>query len=91
MKIIYDEAKNARNIRDRGLPFDSANNFDFATAVFERDKRRAYPETRIEAIGRIGNRLHVLVFTPVKGGIRVISLRKANSREVRRYESETRS
>ena len=32
----------------------------------------------------------MLCFTPVAGGIRVISFRKANTREVRDYES-TRS
>jgi uncharacterized DUF497 family protein len=29
----------------------------------------------------------VLVFKPIEAGIRVISFRKANSREVRRYET----
>jgi uncharacterized protein len=37
------------------------------------------------ALGQIGERLHVLCFTPIEGGIRVISLRKANDREVSRY------
>ncbi|MCW9733807.1 hypothetical protein L5B97_10105 [Avibacterium sp. 20-15] len=31
-------------------------------------------------------RLHILVFTPIKTGIRVISFRKANAREVKKYE-----
>ncbi|MBT9476496.1 BrnT family toxin [Polaromonas sp.] len=31
-------------------------------------------------------RLHVLCFTPIDGGIRVISFRKANPREIRSYE-----
>jgi uncharacterized protein len=30
--------------------------------------------------------LHVLCFTPATDGIRVISFRKANTREVRNYE-----
>ena len=38
------------------------------------------------AVGFMGERLHVLCFTPVAGGIRVISFRKANAREVRNYE-----
>jgi uncharacterized DUF497 family protein len=29
--------------------------------------------------------LHVLCFTPIAGGIRVISFRKANAREVRNH------
>ena len=36
----------------------------------------------------IGDRLHVVVFTPVNGGVRVISFRKANKREVKAYASK---
>ncbi|MBS0349815.1 MAG: BrnT family toxin [Proteobacteria bacterium] len=41
------------------------------------------------AVGFLGNRLHVLCFTPRKNGVRIISFRKANAREVKRYEKET--
>jgi len=34
----------------------------------------------------IRDRLHVLCFTPVVNGIRVISFRKANKREIKDYE-----
>ena len=34
------------------------------------------------------SRLHVLCFTPIDGGIRVISFRKANDREVRKYDEK---
>jgi uncharacterized protein len=91
MKITYDDAKNARNIRERNLPFSLANGFEFASAILEQDNRRAYSEVRIKAVGNIGNRLHVLIFIPTFEGIRVISLRKANAREVKRYEARTRS
>ncbi|HHW4671280.1 MAG TPA: BrnT family toxin, partial [Xylella fastidiosa subsp. multiplex] len=40
---------------------------------------------RFEAKGYIGNRLHVMVFCLRGDAVRVISLRKANSREVRSY------
>ena len=79
--ISYDPAKNARNIADRGLPFDRAAAFDFATAKLWKDARRAHPETRIVAIGYLDGRLHVLVFSETERGIRVISFRKANPRE----------
>ena len=44
-------------------------------------KRRA----RFVATGFIGRRLHVAVFTERGDRVRVISLRRANSREARRY------
>ncbi|MNE51790.1 hypothetical protein D3C80_1464360 [compost metagenome] len=55
------------------------------------DLRRDYGERRFQVLGYIGERLHALVFTPRDGAVHVISLRKANSREVKRYEQATRS
>lgn len=85
MHIEFDAAKNELNIDERGLSFERAAEFDFGTAVVVRDARKAYPEARFVAVGFLGRRLHVLCFTSVAGGIRVISFRKANVREVKNY------
>jgi uncharacterized protein len=86
MKIEFDAAKNDANVRERGLPFDRAAEFDFDSAIVEQDNRKDYPEVRYVALGYLESRLHVLCFTGIEGGIRVISFRKANSREVKIYE-----
>ena len=86
MEIAFDPVKNERNIRERGIPFELAAGIDFDTAFIAEDCRRDYGEPRFSAIGYIGERLHVLVFTPRGDAMRVISLRKANLREVKRYE-----
>jgi uncharacterized DUF497 family protein len=91
MEITFDPEKDAENIRKRGLAFKRAVDFDFETAIIWQDTRKAYPETRFSALGLIGDRAHSLVFTETSQGIRVISLRKANTREVKRYEQETQS
>lgn len=85
MNITFDPSKNQKNIRDRGLSFEDSVKFDFSTAAFAVDTRRDYGETRHVATGYLGNRLHVLCFVETKDGIRVISFRKANAREVKRY------
>jgi len=85
VRISYDPAKNEQNIRSRGLSFDSAADFDFEGALYAVDDRRDYGETRYIAIGVLGDRLHVLCFAETEDGIRVISFRKANAREVKRY------
>ena len=85
VRISYDPAKNERNIRVRGLPFDAAAEFDFEQAMYAIDDRREYGETRYVALGMLGDRLHVLCFVETEDGIRIISFRKANAREVRRY------
>lgn len=89
MKIEFDPAKNERNIRERGLPFDRVADFDWETAVLDEDTRFPYPERRFVALGYVDGRLYVVCFTPIPGGIRVISFRKANKRELHRYEQET--
>lgn len=85
MRIEFDPVKSERNRRDRGLPFDRAADFDFSDALVAIDDRRDYGEVRHVALGFMDDRLHVLCFTEMPEGIRVISLRKANAREVARY------
>lgn len=85
MRVHFDPAKSERNIRDRGLSFESAENFDFDSALVFVDDRREYGETRYVALGYLAERLHVLCFAEATDGIRVISFRKANLREVARY------
>ena len=85
MRVHFDPAKNERNVRNRGLSFELAAEFDFETALVYVDERRDYDETRYVALGLLDGGLHVLCFTEASDGIRVISFRKANSREVSRY------
>ena len=49
------------------------------------DNRFDYGEVRQVAFGRIRNRLFVCVFVDRAGERRLISLRKANKRELKRY------
>ncbi|KQP44617.1 BrnT family toxin [Pseudorhodoferax sp. Leaf274] len=86
MRIAFDAAKNDRNIAERGLSFEAAAELDFSTAVVQVDDRKVYTEVRYVAVGLLRGRLHVLCFTPIDEGIRVISFRKANSREIKAYE-----
>ena len=84
MEIEFDPAKNAKNIKDRGLPFILAAEFDWTTALVVRSDRKG--ETRFFALGYIGSRVHALVFNKTGGAVRVISLRRASKAEVKRYE-----
>lgn len=84
VEIEFDPVKNSKNIQERGLPFDLVAEFDWTTALIAASDRRG--ESRFFAIGYIGNRLHVLVFKKNRTAVRVISLRRANKKEVKRYE-----
>lgn len=69
-----------------GVSFELVEKFEFETALTAEDDRFDYGEQRWRSLGLIDDRHHVLVFTMREGAVRVISLRKANSREVREYE-----
>ncbi|GAB4352728.1 MAG: BrnT family toxin [Methylohalobius crimeensis] len=82
MEIEFDSEKNKRNVRERGVPFTLAAEFDFSSALIVEDNRRNYGETRYQAIGYIGyigSRLHVLVFTLRGEVMRVIKSAQGES------------
>jgi hypothetical protein len=88
LDIEFDPIKSDRNLRERGIPFSLAAEFDFTTAIERRSDRRG--EERFLALGLIGDRVHALVYTKRSEKVRVLSLRRPNEREVKRYE-EARS
>lgn len=88
MTISFDPRKNERNIAERGLSFKRVEEFEWDRALVVEDVRMDYGERRFQALGMITGRLHALVFTPRAGHVHVISLRKANRREIRLYEAQ---
>lgn len=86
MDVSFDPAKDARNVALRGISLAQAMDFDWDSALIVEDTRQDYSEPRYQALGLIENRLHMLIFTPRAGKTHIISLRKANGREIRRYE-----
>lgn len=85
MHYEFDPAKDASNMDKHGLSLAEAGDFEWETAVVHEDTRKRYDEPRFEAKGYIGDRLHVMVFCLRADAVRVISLRKANPREVKSY------
>ncbi len=90
MRLTFDPAKNARNIAERGLSFELVADLDWETSLIVEDTRKDYGEIRLRVTARIGARLHVAVITRRDDAVHVISLRKANRKEVRKYERRQR-
>ena len=87
IEITIDPAKRAITLSERGLNFlDAPLVVEHPVDTVE-DKRFGYPEDRLVTFGRLRDRLVVVVWTPTERGIRVISMRKANEREQRRYRA----
>jgi len=88
MMFEWDEDKAESNQVKHGV------SFPFATRAFEDedrstviDNRRDYGETRYITLAKIDNRVYVVAFTSRLANIRLISARKANSKEVDRYDN----
>lgn len=89
MSISYDPSKNQSNIEKHGLGFECVSDLDWDEAWVYEDERNEYNEVRYIAYSTLDGRLHFVCFTETENGIRVISFRKANDREVKRYEQKT--
>jgi uncharacterized DUF497 family protein len=86
----WDEAKRALNLAKHKVDFGAAEKCDWVHAVIEVDDRDDYGELRERAIGWIGERLHILIFTRREDLIWIISLRKAEKSDVRRYVEKSK-
>ena len=85
MNIEFAHDKDAANLEKHGVSLALAAELEWEGAVVWLDTRRDYGEARMAAIGYIGNRLYYVAFVDRGDVRRIISLRKANKREVKRY------
>jgi uncharacterized protein len=88
MDYEWDEAKRLANLRKHGIDFADVEEFDWDNATKWIDERKAYGEERFLALGFFRGRVHSVAFTERRGITRIISFRKAEKREVRRYEKD---
>ncbi len=85
MKVTFGPAKDAANKAKHGVSMAQATEIEWDTAMTWPDLRRDYGEARQCGIGYVGRRLYFVAFVDRAGARRIISLRKANRREVTRY------
>ena len=85
MAFTFDPEKSARNVANRGLPFELVERLEWEAALVVEDVRKDYGETRLQVLALMEGRLYAAVVTPRGDDLRVISFRKANRREVIRY------
>ncbi len=86
MRLVWDEAKRQKTIQERGLDFADCIKV-FSGPVFEfPDERKKYPEMRKICVGFLDFRMVIVVYSDGKSDRRIISMRKANEREVRKFQ-----
>lgn len=90
MEFTCNPIKNDTNLRDRGLPLLAARVMFNAAMLVREDTRKAYPEQRFIGYNTIDGRLMVVVFCcPAPQRTHIISFRKANDRECKKFEAQS--
>jgi uncharacterized DUF497 family protein len=88
MEISYDPEKRAQTLNHRDLDFEDAVHVFAGPTIDIEDDRRDYGEIRWLTFGLLEERLVALVWTPRGDARHIISMRKANERERKRYEGQ---
>ena len=83
MKITFDDVKRERSLTEKGLDFLRAGEVFEGATVTANDARKDYGEARFVTAGRLDGRIVVVVWTPRGQARRIISMRKANEREIK--------
>ena len=85
MKIEFDPIKRDATLEHRGLDMADAEQVFEGDHITFQDTRFEYEEQRFLTFGLLVKRLVVLAWTQRGDAIRIISMRKANEREQKRY------
>jgi uncharacterized protein len=88
MDFDWHVAQADENVRQHGVDFPSAIRVFLDPHRIEReDTRTSSRETRLVAIGMVGEQVLMLIYTPRADRIRIVSARKANRHERRAYDT----
>ena len=88
MQFVLDADKQTINLRKHGIDIrDAAYVFLDTRRLDAADERKDYGEERRVVLGAVEDRLWVVVYTRRADAIRLISARKANEREKKRYHA----
>ena len=85
MRIEFDGVKDAANQAKHGVSLGMAIDLDWDVALVWVESRFDYNETRMTALAPKTRILYCVAFVDREGVRRIISLRRANRREVKHY------
>ena len=86
MNITFDGAKDAANRVKHGVSLADAERLEWDWLCCRPDGRRDYGELREVGYAPLAGRVYCVVFVQLADVFRIISLRRANSREVNDYD-----
>ena len=86
MNVTFDPSKDAANLAKHGVSLAAAAQLSWDWRMCRPDARRDYRELREVGFAPLRNRVRCVVFVQHGTAFRVISLRRANSREVNDFD-----
>ncbi len=89
MTIEFDSSKDDANQKKHSVSLSFASELEWETALTWTDDRKDYGEDRRCALVISGQRLYFVAYVSRGKKRRIISLRKANLREVNRYVEQS--
>jgi uncharacterized protein len=84
--ISLDLAKDAANLAEHGVSLAEAAHLNWDWLLCRPDGRRDYGELREVGFAPLADRVYCVVFVQQGRSFRIISLRRANAREVKDYD-----
>lgn len=88
MRITFDSVKREKTLVERGLDFVRSKEVFEGVTVTTDDDRLDYGERRRVTVGYLDGRIVVVVWTPRGQARRIISMRKANEREIAKFDQD---
>jgi len=88
MKIEIDPGKDVVNIAKHGVSLALAEALEWDLILSREDDREDYGEVRMAGYAPIGATVYAVVYVETNEVYRIISLRKAELREVRYYANQ---
>ncbi|HWM91798.1 MAG TPA: BrnT family toxin [Thermoanaerobaculia bacterium] len=85
MRVEFDPAKDESNLAKHGVSLALARQLDWDAALVWVDDRLAYDEVRMIALAPATDTLYYVAFVDRGEARRIISLRRAERREVKHY------
>jgi len=89
VQFDFDPGKDATNLSKHGFSLAAAAELSWGAALVWLDDRADYGEVRMVALAPIGDILFFVAFVDREPVRRIISLRRANRREVNHYVKAT--
>ncbi len=87
MRYTFDPNKAASNFVKHSVAFDVVEGFEWETALVRATLNHDTSEPRLFALGLVGEQLYAVAYSIETASVRIISMRRANNREIKRYEA----